>query len=65
MLEGGVSSEKPEATLEAEKEEKTAAEGAVSAPDASDAPANPEEKRAAGAETGSAGGEGPQQGALF
>ena len=37
---------------EAEEEEKAAAEGAVSTQDASDTPANPEEKRAAGTEVG-------------
>ena len=51
-------------TPEAEEEEK-AAEGAVSTQDASDTPANPEEKRAAGTEVGKTDDEGPQQGALF
>ena len=64
MLDGGVSSEKLVVTPEAEEEEK-AAEGAVSTHDASDTPANPEEKRAAGTEVGKTDDEGPQQGALF
>ena len=65
MLEGGVSSEKLVVTPEAEEEEKAAAEGAVSTQDASDTPANPEEKRVAGTEVGKKDDEGPQQGALF
>ena len=52
-------------TPEAEEEEKAAAEGQSVLRSASDTPANPEEKRAAGTEVGKTDDEGPQQGALF